>query len=375
MIFDVLYGITGLPLFQSRFFAASAAVVLAFIGGMLLFPPYIRLLRRFHFSSELDTAKRQPVMPAGIFFMLLLIPIVLLTSRFNVYVTSALIVYFCYSLIGAVDDIAKIYNKRRLIRKEISLKDYQYKTDGISASLRLGLYLLIATITAIVCYCLIPEINRVVTVPFWGSYEGVELPVYVFIPLMSLVIAILANGVNFTDGFDTLATVPLLTNFVFIALIGYVSSRPDWSRYFIIPQIQGINEIIPFVGAVLGVLLAFLWFNSPPSDIIMGDSGSIGLGGLLGILFVFTKSEFYMPIVAFVFLVEFASSFIQIFYYKMTKKRIFLMAPIHHHFEIHLKRKGVFNRKGDVISKITWRFHILSIFLLVVGLVLYMKVR
>jgi phospho-N-acetylmuramoyl-pentapeptide-transferase len=375
MVFDILHDLTGFPVFQSRFFAAAAAVIFAFVGGLFLFPLYIRLLKKLHFSSELAGAKRQPVMPAGIFFVLLLIPVVLLTSRFNVYVFSALAVYLCYSLIGAVDDVAKIINKRRLMRNEITLKDYQYKTDGISASLRLSLYLVIAAVTAVVCYILIPEINRVVTIPFWGAYDGVELPVMVFIPLMTLVIAILANGVNFTDGFDTLATVPLLTNFVFVAIIGYISSRPDWSNYFIIPQIQGINEIIPLVGGVIGVLLAFLWFNSFPSDIIMGDSGSIGLGGLLGILFVFTKSEFYMPLVALVFLIEFGSSFLQIFYFKLTGKRIFLMAPIHHHFQIKLENKGVFNRKGDVISKITWRFHILSVFMLVVGLVLFMKVR
>jgi phospho-N-acetylmuramoyl-pentapeptide-transferase len=192
---------------------------------------------------------------------------------------------------------------------------------------------------------------------------------------MTLATAVMANGVNFTDGFDTLSTIPLLTNFLFLALIAYISSRPDWSAYFLIPQINGVQEMVPLIGAVMGVLLAFLWFNAPPSEIIMGDSGSIGLGGMIGIMFVFVKAEFYLPIIGFIFLIEFASSFIQIFWYKLTKTRVFRMAPIHHHFQIILRESKKYNREGDIRSKITWQFHIISIILFVVGTVLYLKVR
>ncbi len=359
MFFDSIYEFSGLYIFKSRIFAASMAVLVSFVLSMLLFPKYIKKLQRMHFNSELDSKKHQPVMPGGIFFMAIISLVTLLTSRFNSYVISAVVVYIFYGAIGAVDDIAKIFNKQKLLRNEITVKDYQTKTDGISASLRLTLYLIVAALVAIFSYKFIPNISGEVTIPFIKN--TVYLPAWAFIPMMTFAIAVMANGVNFTDGFDTLSTVPLITNFSFIALIAYISSRPDWSAYFLVPHIAGVAEIIPLVGAVVGVLLAFLWFNAPPSTIIMGDSGSIGLGGMVGIMFVFIKAEFYLPVIGFIFLVEFGSVCLQIFWFKLTKRRIFLCAPIHHHFQFALRNKKVYNREGDIRSKITWQFHIVSI--------------
>ena len=192
---------------------------------------------------------------------------------------------------------------------------------------------------------------------------------------MTITIAVLANGVNFTDGFDTLATVPSITSLLFVGVISFVSSNSIWSSYLLIPHITGLQELLPLIGAVIGTLLAYLWFNSPPSTIIMGDSGSVGLGGLIGILFVFTKAGFFLPMVGFIFLLEFASVFIQIGYFKLTKKRVFLMAPIHHHFQIMMRRSGGYAGEFQIKSKITWRFHILSVVLLILSLVLFLKVR
>ncbi len=428
MFFDFLYDVTGLQIFSSRLFAAGTAMFLAFLISMLLFPPYIKKLQALHFSAEVKASKHNPVMPAGILFMGIILVLTLFLSRFNPFVIAALCVYTFYAIIGAVDDIAKIVNKRKLLRNEISVKEYQYKTDGISASLRLTLYLLISFIVTVALYKFTPSLNEGITIPFistartvsvqetdtvslndsvliagsevvvedtqtiidssateisssevqattTGKHEQAPLPVWLFIPLMTIVIAVMANGVNFTDGFDTLTSVPLLSNFAFIAIIAYVSSRPDWSSWFLIPQIQGIQEVLPLIGAAVGVLLAFLWFNAPPSTIIMGDSGSIALGGLVGILFVFIKAEFYLPIVAFIFIVEFASSFIQIFWYKLTKTRVFRMAPIHHHYQLKMRESGLYSRENDIKSKITWRFHILSIILLFAGLFIFLKVR
>jgi len=410
MILDYLYELTGLHIFSSRLFAAGAALFLSFIISMLLFPPYIKKLQQLHFSAEVKASKHNPVMPAGLLFMGVILILSLFLSRFNPFVIAALAVYMFYAIIGAVDDIAKIVNKRKLLRNEISVKDYQYKTDGISASLRLTLYLLISFVVTVALYRFTPSLNEGITIPFVSTAQSVQvtpesstielsdtvpmtptseisestttgrhtpapLPVWLFIPLMTVVIAVMANGVNFTDGFDTLTSVPLLSNFAFIAIIAYASSRPDWSSYFLIPQIQGIQEVLPLIGAAVGVLLAFLWFNAPPSTIIMGDSGSIALGGLVGILFVFIKAEFYLPIVAFIFIVEFASSFIQIFWYKLTKTRVFRMAPIHHHYQLKMRESGLYSRESDIKSKITWRFHILSIILLFAGLFIFLKVR
>ena len=377
MFFDFLYDMTGWQMFSSRLFAASLSLVASFGLAMALFPPYIKKLQEYHVSSELESNAHQPVMPGGVLFLLVVLIITLITSRFNGYVISALVVYLFYGFIGAADDLAKIINKRKLLRKEISVKEYQYKTDGLSAPLRLGLYLFVALVVAILSYSFIPHINDGhTTIPFMSIDKFFPtLPWWLFIPLMTFTIAVLANGVNFTDGFDTLSSVPLITNFVFLAIIAYITSRGDWSSYFRVPTIQGIHEIIPLIGSVVGVLFAFLWFNAPPSTIIMGDSGSIGLGGLLGILFIFVKAEFFLPIVGFVFLAEFFSSFLQIGWYKLTKKRIFRCAPIHHHYQFGMRDSGKYQSEDAIRSKLTWRFHIISFLMFVIAIALYLKVR
>jgi phospho-N-acetylmuramoyl-pentapeptide-transferase len=345
---------------------------------MIFFQPYIRLLQKFDFSSELEGAKeiRQPVMPAGILFFFIITITSLLTARFNSYVISALIIYIFFSCIGAMDDIAKVVNKGRLARGKITKEDYQYKADGISASLRLTLYLLISLAVAIMAYKYIPNINGHITIPFLSiTRKFPYMPVLLFIPFMTLAIAVMANGVNFTDGFDTLSTVPLITCSIFVGIISYISSNSVWSKYLLIPFIPGVEEILPIIGAIIGTLLAFLWYNSPPSSIIMGDSGSIGLGGLIGILFIFIKAGFYLPILGFIFVLEFISSVLQIGYYKLTKKRLFLMAPIHHHFQIKMRTKGYYGSESNIKAKITWRFHILSVVFLIIGTILFLKIR
>jgi phospho-N-acetylmuramoyl-pentapeptide-transferase len=305
-------------------------------------------------------------MPAGILFLIIIIGATLITVRFNSYVVSALVIYVFFSIIGAIDDIVKVVNKRRIARGLISRQDYQYKAEGISASLRLTLYIFISLVVAVLAYEYIPNINGTINLPLVSIAKKFPyMPVWLFIPFMTITIAILANGVNFTDGFDTLAAVPVITCLLFLGVISFVSSNSAWCVYLLIPHIPGLLELLPLIGACIGTLLAYLWFNSPPSTIIMGDSGSVGLGGLIGIMFVFTKAGFYLPIVGFIFLLEFVSVLLQIGYFKLTRKRLFLMAPIHHHFQMKMRKGGRFSGEFQIKSKIMWRFHILSIVLLV----------
>ena len=377
MLIEFLYQQTNIYLLYSRLFSTSVATVLSFSLAMLLFPPYIKFLRKFGMSSEFQESKgTEPVMPAGILFLFITTITVLITVRINSYVTSAMVIFLFFGVIGAVDDIVKVFNKRKVAKGLISKQDYQYKADGISASLRLSLYIIISLLVAIVAYEYIPNINGTINLPFVSITKNYPyLPFWLFIPLMTITIAVLANGVNFTDGFDTLAAVPCITNLLFVGVISFISSNTGWSNYLLIPHIPGLQELLPLIGAIIGTLLAYLWFNSPPSTIIMGDSGSVGLGGLIGILFVFTKAGFYLPIVGFIFLLEFVSVVIQIGYFKMTRKRFFLMAPIHHHFQIKMRNSGRFGGEFQIKSKIAWRFHILSIVLLVLSLVLFLKIR
>ena len=378
MLLEYLYQSSGKHLLYSRLFSTSFATVFSFLVAIIIFKPYINFLRRINFSSELENSKehKQPVMPAGILFLFIIFITSLISVRFNSYVISALIIYVFFSCIGAIDDIAKVINKRRLTRGEITKEDYQYKADGISATLRLVLYLVISLAVAVAAYKYIPNINGHITIPFLSITRNFPyLPYWFFIPFMTMAIFVMANGVNFTDGLDTLSTVPLITCTCFVGVISYISSNNVWSSYLLIPYIPGVEELLPLIGAVIGTLLAFLWYNAPPSSIIMGDSGAIGLGGLIGILFIFIKAGFYLPILGFIFLLEFGSSLLQIGYYKLTHKRIFLRAPIHHHFQFLMRKSTVYGNDNNINSKITWRFHIISIVLFIVGTILFLKVR
>ncbi len=378
MLIELLYQKTHIYLLNSRLFSTGVATVFSFLCAMILFPPYIAFLRKLNVNTEFESLKGKPdpVMPAGLIFLVIILATTLITARFNSYVISALAIYVFFSVIGAVDDIAKVINKSRVAKGKITKQDYQYKADGISANIRLFLYILVSCLVAIAAYKYIPNINGYINIPFLSiSRDFPYMPFWLFIPFMTLVIAIMANGVNFTDGFDTLAAVPLITCFLFVGVIAYVSSHAVWSRYLLIPHISGVDEVLPLAGAMVGTLLAFLWFNSPPSSIIMGDSGAVGLGGTIGIMFIFIKAAFFLPFVGFIFILEFLSVVLQIFSFKTTGKRIFLRAPIHHHFQFLMRKNPFYAQEFYIRSKITWRFHIISVILLVVGLIVFFKVR
>lgn len=378
MLIEFIYQHTHLFLLNSRLFSTGLATTLSFLLALFLFPPYIRFLRQYNMSSEFKSGEQvtEPVMPAGILFLIIVLLTTAITVRFNSYVISGLIIYVFFGTIGAVDDIAKVVNKKRVSEGKLSKEEYQYKADGISSSLRLTLYIVISLVVALLAYEYIPNINGTINLPFFSIIKKFPyLPFWLFIPFMTMTIAVLANGVNFTDGFDTLATIPSITCLLFVGIISFVSSNSTWSSYLLIPYIFGLQELLPLIGAVIGTLLAYLWYNAPPSTIIMGDSGAVGLGGLIGILFVFTKAGFYLPIVGFIFMLEFVSVFLQIGYFKLTHRRIFLMAPIHHHFQKKMLLSGKYAGNFQIKSKIMWRFHIVSLILLVLGLVLFLKVR
>ena len=378
MLLELLYQKTHIYLLNSRLFSTSVATIFSFLCAMVFFPSYIAFLKKLNVNTEFESikGKTDPVGPAGVLFLFIIIFTSVITARFNSYVISALAIYVFFSVIGAFDDIAKVINKSRVAKGLITKQDYQYKADGISANVRLFLYILISCMVALAAYKYIPNINGYINIPFLSiSRDFPYMPFWLFIPFMTLVVAVMANGVNFTDGFDTLAAVPLITSFLFVGVIAYVSSHAVWSRYLLIPYISGVDEILPIIGAMVGTLLAFLWFNAPPSSIIMGDSGAVGLGGTIGIMFIFIKGAFFLPVVGFIFLLEFCSVVLQIISFRATGKRIFLRAPIHHHFQFQMRKNPFYANEFYIRSKITWRFHIVSVILLVVGLIIFLKVR
>jgi phospho-N-acetylmuramoyl-pentapeptide-transferase len=181
---------------------------------------------------------------------------------------------------------------------------------------------------------------------------------WLFLPFSMLVIVGAANAVNLTDGLDGLAIMPVMIAAGSLGIIAYAVGRVDFTNYLDVHYVPGTGEIAVFVAGLLGGGLGFLWYNAPPAAVFMGDTGSLALGGALGAIAVATKHEIVLAIIGGLFVVEALSVIIQVLYYKRTKKRVFLMAPIHHHFE----------KKGWAEPQIVIRFWIVSLILALVGL-------
>ena len=179
-----------------------------------------------------------------------------------------------------------------------------------------------------------------------------------FIPFYLFVIVGSSNAVNLTDGLDGLATVPVILVAGCFAFISYVSGNIIFADYLLIPYIEGVGEVAVFCGAIIGSSIGFLWFNAPPAKIFMGDTGSLALGGALGAVGVSTKHEIVLAITGGLFVLEAISVIVQVISFKLTGKRIFMMAPIHHHFE----------KKGWPESTVVIRFWIISLILAMIGL-------
>jgi len=179
-----------------------------------------------------------------------------------------------------------------------------------------------------------------------------------FIPFSVFIIVGSSNAVNLTDGLDGLATVPVILVAACFAFISYVTGNIVFSDYLQIVYIEGVGEVSVFLGSIIGACLGFLWFNAPPAKIFMGDTGSLALGGSLGAVGIITKHEIVLAITGGLFVLEAISVIVQVVSYKLTGKRVFKMAPIHHHFE----------KKGWAESTIVVRVWIISIILAMIGL-------
>ena len=170
-----------------------------------------------------------------------------------------------------------------------------------------------------------------VALPFLNGY-GLQLLAFYILFAMIVVVGA-GNAVNLTDGLDGLAIVPVMIAAATFGIISYLVGRIDYSTYLGIPHVPGVGELSVVLGALLGGSLGFLWYNAPPARVFMGDTGSLALGGLLGAVAVATKHEIVLAVVGGLFVLEALSVMIQVFVFKRTGKRVFLMAPIHHHFE------------------------------------------
>jgi phospho-N-acetylmuramoyl-pentapeptide-transferase len=260
----------------------------------------------------------------------------------NPYIWIVLGVTLSYGAIGFYDDYLKVTRRT---------------SSGFSSRIRLLLELGVAAVaTSLVMWLGPPEISQMLTVPFFKNVVFELGPFFVLVGI--IVIAGAGNAVNLTDGLDGLAIVPVMIAAATFGLITYLIGNAKFAGYLQIHYVAGTGELAIICGALIGAGLGFLWFNAPPAMIFMGDTGSLALGGTLGAIAVATKHEIVLAIVGGLFVLETLSVIIQVTSYKMTGKRVFRMAPLHHHYE----------QQGWQESTVVVRFWIISVVLALVGL-------
>ena len=261
---------------------------------------------------------------------------------YNPYNWLLIFITFSFGLLGAFDDYKKIKNNN---------------SNGISSKLKFIIQIVLALISLLILYNFIE--SDLITNLHFPFFKNLIINLgWFFIPFYLFVIVGSSNAVNLTDGLDGLATVPVILVAGCFAFISYVSGNIIFAEYLLIPYIEGVGEVAVFCGAIIGASIGFLWFNAPPAKIFMGDTGSLALGGSLGAVGVVTKHEIVLAITGGLFVLEAVSVIVQVVSFKLTGKRIFMMAPLHHHFE----------KKGWAESTVVIRFWIISLILAMIGL-------
>ena len=258
------------------------------------------------------------------------------------YVWFLLFIVTSFGLLGAYDDYKKIKFKN---------------SSGISFKFKLIAQILIALVAILMLFNF--SQHEDLTNLYFPFFKNLIINLgWFFVPFSIFVIVGSSNAVNLTDGLDGLATVPVILVAACFAFISYVTGNIVFSEYLQITYIEGMGEASIFCGAIIGACLGFLWFNAPPAKIFMGDTGSLALGGSLGAVGIITKHEVVLAITGGLFVLEAVSVIVQVLSFKLTGKRVFRMAPIHHHYE----------KKGWAESTIVIRFWIISIILAMIGL-------
>ncbi|GAA3905233.1 phospho-N-acetylmuramoyl-pentapeptide-transferase [Sphingomonas limnosediminicola] len=303
-------------------FRAGAASATALLIGLVIGPKFISWLRLRQGKGQpiradgpqSHLAKRgTPTMGGLLILTSLSISVLLWMELTNLYVWACLLVTAGFGLIGWLDDYDKVKKAHHA---------------GLSGKTRLALEFVIAGFAT---WLMVQQGNTHLYLPF---VQGPVLDLgWFYIAFGAFVIVAFGNAVNLTDGLDGLATMPVVIAAIAFLLISYLVGNARFANYLGIPHILGVGDLTVLLLAIVGACLAFLWFNAPPAAVFMGDTGSLALGGALGAVSVATHHEFVLVIVGGIFVVEALSVVIQVAVYKRTGKRVFLMAPIHHHFE------------------------------------------
>ncbi|RPF72058.1 phospho-N-acetylmuramoyl-pentapeptide-transferase [Aurantiacibacter spongiae] len=338
-------GILNLVRYQT--FRAGSAMMTALLIGLVIGPRFIRLLRvrqgkgqpiREDGPQSHQAKVGTPTMGGLMILTSLSVAMLLWMDLASPFVWACLAVTMGFGIIGFMDDYDKVTKSSH---------------KGVPGKVRLLLEFLVAGIAS---WLIVGEINTVLYVPFMVE-TGVQLGWFYYV-FAAFVIVGAGNAVNLTDGLDGLATMPVVIAAGAFLVICYLVGRVDFSDYLGIPHVPLAGELAIMCAAIMGAGLAFLWFNAPPAAVFMGDTGSLALGGALGAIAVASHHEIVLGVIGGLFVLEALSVIIQVFWFKRTGRRIFRMAPIHHHFE----------QLGWKESTVVIRFWIIAIVLAVMGL-------
>lgn len=352
MLYNWLYPLhtqfSFLNVFRYQSFRIIYAAVTAFLIAFALAPWVIRKLQEIKLGQQIrdDGPKRHlaksgtPTMGGILIIFAVVFSTLLWADLTNRYVWLVMLATVGFGAVGFADDYLKFIKARSK-----GLSATQKFLGQISVALAIGLFLY-----------MLPSYTTRLSVPFFKHFTP-DLGIF-YIAFAILVIVGSSNAVNLTDGLDGLAIGPVMIASLAYTIVAYVTGNKVMAEYLLIPHIEGAGEIAIFTGAILGSSLGFLWFNTYPASVFMGDVGSLPLGAALGTVAVISKHELLLLLVGGVFVIEAVSVIFQVISYKSRGKRIFLMAPIHHHFEM----------KGWEEPKVVVRLWIIAILLALLSL-------
>jgi len=356
MFYDLLYPLADqvsvFNLFRYLTFRTGGAVLTALLISFLVGPSIIDWLRRTQVSgqpiraegpeSHLITKAGTPTMGGVLILLAAILSTLLWTDLTNGFVWAVMLVTVGFGVVGWIDDYMKL--KRR-------------SSHGLRGKLKLLAEAAVAAVAATIISDLTAEpIATGLAIPFFKA-ALIHLG-WMFIPVATFVMVGASNAVNLTDGLDGLAIVPVMIAAGCFALISYLVGNAVFANYLQIHYVAGTGELAVFCGALVGAGLGFLWFNAPPAMVFMGDTGSLSMGGALGAISVATKHELVLAIVGGLFVLETVSVMVQVASFKLTGRRVFRMAPLHHHFE----------KKGWAEPTVVIRFWIIASVLALIGL-------
>ena len=390
-LFDFLensYNLTGASLFQFISFRGAFAIILSLfistifgkkIIGYLVYKNVGEDIRQLGLDGENDK-KGTPTMGGLIIIISTLIPVFLLSKLDNIYIQVLIISTIWMGTFGFVDDYIKIFKKNK---------------KGLKGRFKVLGQFILGVFVGLVMYfhpditirkekydqngskILVSEKSTLTTIPFLKNNEldyseiifwdkdSTKYSWIIFVPIVVLIIISVSNGANITDGIDGLAAGTSAIIILTLGIFSWISGNIIFSNYLNIMYIPNLGEIVIYICSMLGALIGFLWFNAFPAQIFMGDTGSLTIGAIISVIAIMVRKELLLPLLCGIFLIENLSVIIQVFYYKYSKKktgfgkRVFLMAPIHHHFQ----------KKGMHESKIVSRFWIIGIILSVLTIV------